>query len=70
MRRGTSKTETGRKPAYLREVVERANGVVEKRLARSLQVRARETWEGAQDKVVKRRLMISAGRCWRRGDWS
>ena len=63
MSRGTSKTDTGRKPAYLRDVVERASGVVEKRLARSLQVRARDTWEGAQPKLVKRRLMISVGRC-------
>ena len=52
MSSGTSNTDTGRKPAYLRDVVERASGVVEKRLARSLQVRARETWEGAQSRLV------------------
>jgi hypothetical protein len=64
---GTSKTETGRKPAYFLEVLERARGMVEVRVARDLQVRARAIWEGAQRRVVKIRARISEG-SWRRAD--
>jgi hypothetical protein len=52
----------GRKPAYLREVVERVSGVWEARRARLLQVMARAIWEGACARVVNIRLRISGGR--------
>ncbi len=67
IRRGTSKTETGKKPAYLREVVERFSGAVEATSAVDLQVNAKEIWEAEQSRVLKIRARISDGVC-RRSD--
>jgi hypothetical protein len=63
IKRGTSKTETGRKPAYLRDVVERFSGAVEATSAVDLQVNANEIWDAEQSRVLKIRPRISDGVC-------
>jgi hypothetical protein len=56
MRKGTSKTVRGRKPAYWADVVESARLTVETRLERRLQVSAREIWDGEWEMCV---MMVS-----------